>query len=191
LQCPPLVKANILMCDGHPEFGGEKTLAYSYASGWRKKIAEDLEAEISGISGPSEVVEIRRFLAEKGLRELEALVQEEVARAGTVDPIQVIARTFNRYARSRPALATAAFVALTAAEETSGTRSLTTMVHGLLVRQRLASEVVEHSMRILIALARGFLAVEIGGGYGSAFACGRSFEIAVESISKGMLQRAG
>jgi len=148
---------------------GTKSHGYSVddilATSWDRKLAKDLAEEIGSCTGDKlgTVLEMRRFLALKGYRELLQLLREAREGKSGDDALAAVAHAIRRYALDRPALSAAAF--RTAAVDCPEWREAYERLHAfmldVLAECGLSGEAAENALNMLRSLVRGYVLHEV------------------------------
>jgi len=169
-----------------PNYSVDELLSNS----WGRKLAKDLAGEIEACTGDKQdtVMEMRRFLALKGYREL--LQRLRTAREGksSAEALKAVARAMRSYALERPALSAAAF--RTAAADCPEWREAHERLHALMIEVlvdcRLSEAAAEEALYILRSLVRGFVLNEMMHTLLSVHSYDDSFENAIKVFVAGL-----
>jgi len=135
------------------------------ATSWDRKLAKDLAEEIGSCTGNKlgTVLEMRRFLALKGYRELLQLLREAREGKNSDDALAAVARAMRRYAHDRPALSAAAFQTATVdcPEWREAHERLHTFMLDTFAGCSLFGEAAENALNMLRSLVRGYVLHEV------------------------------
>ncbi len=135
------------------------------AMSWDKKLANDLAQEIGSATGdkPDTVLEMRRFLALKGYRELLDRVSEACRGKSGDQALSAVAHAIRRYALERPALSAAAFQ--TAAVDCPEWHEAHERLHIFMIDRfaecGLFGKAAENALNMLRSLVRGYMLHEM------------------------------
>jgi len=148
---------------------GTKSHGYSVddilATSWDRKLAKDLAEEIGSCTGDKlgTVLEMRRFLALKGYRELLQLLREAREGKSGDDALAAVAHAIRRYALDRPALSAAAFrtAAVDCPEWREAYERLHTFMLDVLAECSLFGDAAENALNMLRSLVRGYVLHEV------------------------------
>lgn len=131
---------------------------------WDQKIAQDLIAEVSRLTGTSaaSIEEVRRLLAVKGYRELLKHIRRSKTATGP-EGLKQIARAMRTFAKERPGLAAATFRnGMTDWEEwRAAATEIRDYVYGVFAECDIDEGHAEQALRMLRSLVRGFVMHEM------------------------------
>ncbi|MGY4432211.1 hypothetical protein ACVWWO_004688 [Bradyrhizobium sp. F1.13.1] len=157
---------------------------------WDRKIAHDLLSELETYTGErlSTTVEMRRFLACKGYRDL--LERLQLARDGRTswNALRSVAHAMREYALERPALSAATFRTPVSdcTEWREAHARLCEFMRGVFAECGLNGGDAELALCTLRSLVRGFVVHEVMGSFVATFSYSDAFEAAVEIFLSGI-----
>jgi hypothetical protein len=138
-------------------------------SGWDKRIAADLTAEMENhlSEKASSIPEMRRFLAVKGYRELRELIESQIAGKSGADALCAAMQSMRRYALERPGLSAATFrnPEIESPEWRAEQVKLGEVMFAIFGQLGITGEQAHHALRILRSFVRGFVVHEMGASF--------------------------
>jgi AcrR family transcriptional regulator len=152
-----------------------------------------LAAEL-GVRSPSLYVhvggleDLRRRVGERGARELAGALGAAAAGRARGDALFAVARAYRTYAREHPGV----YAALQRAPEPSDERgrsaaaAVVEIVVAVLRGYGLAGDEEIHAARAVRAALHGFVALELGGGFGIKLSLEDSYEFLLRAIDRGL-----
>jgi hypothetical protein len=158
-------------------------------SSWHKKIAVDLISEIEKhLVEIGTIPEMRRFLAVKGYRELYQRIEREIEGKSGSDALRAMAYAIRNYSLERPGLSPAAFQdpVINSMEWQEGGSKLAQIVSRVFADLGFEGEQVQHALRILRSLIRGFVIHEMAAPYLESLEYERSYELAIDVFIRGL-----
>lgn len=159
-------------------------------SGWDKKIAADLTAEMERhlAERVSTIPEMRRFLAVKGYRQLRAAIEDSIAGKQGADALRAMTQAMRAYALERPGLSAATFRTpeTDCPEWRAAQRELAAVVLGVFAQLGVQGEGALHALRVLRSFVRGFVLHEMGASFLEPLEHDRSYELGIEMFIAGL-----
>jgi AcrR family transcriptional regulator len=149
-----------------------------------------------GVRSPSLYVhvggleDLRRRVGERGARELAVALGAAAAGRARGEALFAVARAYRAYAREHPG----AYAALQRAPEPSDQRgrsaaaAVVEIVVAVLRGYGLAGDAEIHAARSVRAALHGFVALELGGGFGIKLPLDESYEWLLRAIDRGLQQ---
>ncbi|THD61924.1 MAG: WHG domain-containing protein [Bradyrhizobium sp.] len=171
-----------------PNFDINELLA-TPTSSWHKKIAADLISEIERhLVEVGTIPEMRRFLAVKGYRELHQRIEREIEGKKDSDALRAMAYAMRNYSLERPGLSAATFrdPVVDGPEWLEAGSKLARTVSEVFSQLGLKGEQVQHALRVLRSLIRGFVIHEMAASYLDSLEYERSYELAIEIFIQGL-----
>ena len=160
------------------------------ATGWDKKIAADLTAEMEHHLAEkiSTIPEMRRFLAVKGFRELRQLIQHNIAGRSGADALRAAMMSMRRYALDRPGMSAATFrnPEIDSPEWRAAQRELGEVMFAIFTQLGVTGEQALHALRILRSFVRGFVLHEMGASFLEPLEHDQSYEIGIRLFTEGL-----
>lgn len=157
---------------------------------WDRKIAHDLLSEFETYTGErlSGTVEMRRFLACKGYRDLLERLQLARDERTSWKALRAVAHAMREYALERPALSAATFRTPVSdcTEWREAHARLCEFMMGLFAECGLNGGDAELALCSLRSLVRGFVLHEVMGSFLATFSYSDAFEGAVEIFLAGI-----
>jgi hypothetical protein len=160
------------------------------ATGWDKKIAADLTAEMEHHLGEkiSTIPEMRRFLAVKGYRELRQLVQHNIAGRSGADALRAAMMSMRHYALQRPGMSAATFrnPEINSPEWRAEQMELAKVMFAIFAQLGVRGVQAEHALRILRSFVRGFVLHEMGASFLEPLDHDESYELGIRLFVEGL-----
>ena len=162
----------------------------SPVSGWDKRIAADLTAEMEQhlAEKVSTIPEMRRFLAVKGFRELREAIERDIAGKSGADALHALMLSMRRYALERPGLSAATFrnADVDVPEWRDAQMQLARVVLSVLAQIGIEGEQALHALRIMRSFVRGFVLHEMGASFLEPLEHDKSYELGVRVLIEGL-----
>jgi hypothetical protein len=159
-------------------------------SGWDKKIAADLTAEMERhlAERVSTIPEMRRFLAAKGYRELRAAIEQGIGDKHGADALRGMMQAMRTYALERPGMSAATFRTpeTDCAEWRAAQRELGSVVLSVFAELGVHGEQALHALRILRSLVRGFVLHEMGASFLEPLEHDVSYQLGIDMFIAGL-----
>ena len=160
------------------------------ATGWDKKIAADLTAEMEHhlAEKVSTIPEMRRFLAVKGYRELRQLIQHDIAGKSGADALRAAMMSMRRYALERPGMSAATFrnPETDSPEWRTEQMELGKVLFAIFAQPGVRGERAQHALRILRSFVRGFVLHEMGASFLEPLEHDQSYELGIRIFIEGL-----
>jgi Tetracyclin repressor-like, C-terminal domain len=160
------------------------------ATGWDKRIAADLTAEMERhlAEKVSTIPEMRRFLAVKGYRELRQLIQHDVAGKSGADALRAAMISMRRYALERPGMSAATFrnPETDSPEWRSEQMELGKVLFAIFAQLGIRGEQAQHALRILRSFVRGFVLHEMGASFLEPLEHDQTYELGIRLFIEGL-----
>lgn len=166
----------------------KEILAYD-ASHWERRIAADLSSELeSQLAEGTPLLEMRRFLAVKGFRELRRRLENDLAGKSGELAVRALAICMRSFAHDRPGLSAAAF--RSPATDSPEWRQEGELL-GRLCIEAFQSAGLGHdraieALQILRALVRGFVLHEMAASFLDDVDYDKSYSVAVAVFVRGL-----
>jgi hypothetical protein len=162
----------------------------SPVSGWDKRIAADLTAEMEQhlAEKVSTIPEMRRFLAVKGYRELRETIERDIAGKSGADALHALMLSMRRYALERPGMSAATFrnADIDVPEWREAQMQLGRVVLSVLAQIGIEGEQALHALRIMRSFVRGFVLHEMGASFLEPLEHERTYELGVRIFIEGL-----
>ncbi len=162
----------------------------SPASGWDKRIAADLTAEMEQhlADKVSTIPEMRRFLAVKGYRELREAIERDIAGKSGADALHALMLSMRRYALDRPGMSAATFrnADIDVPEWRDAQMQLARVVLAVLAQIGIEGEQALHALRIMRSFVRGFVLHEMGASFLEPLEHDQTYELGVRIFIEGL-----
>ena len=159
-------------------------------TGWDKKIAVDLTAEMERhlAEKVATIPEMRRFLAVKGYRELRAALEEGIAGKQGAEALRGLMQAMRAYALERPGMSAATFRSpeTDCAEWRAAQRDLGAVVLSVFAELGVRDEQALHALRILRSFVRGFVLHEMGASFLEPLEHDVSYELGIDMFIAGL-----
>jgi hypothetical protein len=160
------------------------------ATGWDKRIAADLTAEMERHLAEkiSTIPEMRRFLAVKGYRELRKLIQHDIAGRSGADALRAAMESMRHYALERPGMSAATFrnPEIDSPEWRAEQTELAKVLFGIFAQLGVRGEQAQHALRILRSFVRGFVLHEMGASFLEPLEHDRSYDLGIRLFIQGL-----
>jgi Tetracyclin repressor-like, C-terminal domain len=160
------------------------------ATGWDKRIAADLTAEMERhlAEKVSTIPEMRRFLAVKGYRELRQLIQHDVAGKSGADALHAAMMSMRRYALERPGMSAATFrnPETDSPEWRAEQMELGKVLFAIFAQLGIRGEQAQHALRILRSFVRGFVLHEMGASFLEPLEHDQTYEFGIKLFIEGL-----
>ncbi|MDN3279413.1 TetR-like C-terminal domain-containing protein [Frankia sp. RB7] len=159
------------------------------ASPWERELASDILSELERYSGEKRsCVEMRRFLAVKGHRDLLSRLQTSCENKKSIEALRAAAHTIRLYALERPAMFAATFrTPITDnAEWRMAVDSFRMFMTGILSECGLRDKAADEALRILRSLVRGFVLHEVMDSFFAPGSYDESYDNAIEMFLAGL-----
>ena len=160
-----------------------------FASPWERELASDILSEFECYSGEKRsCVEMRRFLAVKGYRDLLSRLQAACENKKSFEALRAAAHTMRSYALECPAMSAATFrTPITdTAEWRTAVDSLRVFMIGILSECGLREKAADEALRILRGLVRGFVLHEVMDSFFAPGSYDESYDNAIEMFLAGL-----
>jgi hypothetical protein len=162
----------------------------SPVSGWDKRIAADLTAEMEQhlAEKVSTIPEMRRFLAVKGYRELRETIERDIAGKSGTDALHALMLSMRRYALERPGMSAATFrnADIDVPEWREAQMQLGRVVLSVLAQIGIEGEQALHALRIMRSFVRGFVLHEMGASFLKPLEHDQTYELGVRIFIEGL-----
>jgi hypothetical protein len=162
----------------------------SPVSGWDKRIAADLTAEMEQhlAEKVSTIPEMRRFLAVKGYRELRETIERDIAGKSGTDALHALMLSMRRYALERPGMSAATFrnADIDVPEWREAQMQLGRVVLSVLAQIGIEGEQALHALRIMRSFVRGFVLHEMGASFLEPLEHDQTYELGVRIFIEGL-----
>jgi hypothetical protein len=160
------------------------------ATGWDKRIAADLTAEMEKhlAENVSTIPEMRRFLALKGYRELKEAIERGIAGKTGTEAMRALMLSMRGYALDRPGMSAATFRTpeTDTPEWRAAQRQLAEVIFGVFAQLGIRGEQAQHALRILRSFVRGFVLHEMGASFLDPLEHDQSYEIGIRIFIAGL-----
>jgi hypothetical protein len=160
------------------------------ATGWDKRIAADLTAEMEQhlAERVSTIPEMRRFLAVKGYRELRQLIERHIAGKSGTDALRAAMIGMRRYALDRPGMSAATFrnPETDSPEWRAAQMELAEIMFAIFAQVGVRDEQAQHALRILRSFVRGFVLHEMGASFLDPLEHDQSYEFGIRLFIEGL-----
>lgn len=135
---------------------------------------------------------LRDGLTQRGYRELLDISRDAAAGRAGRDALEALAHAQRAYAKAHPGIYAAMELPITQqgddAQRLGG--AYVNVVLAVLSGYGLAGDQALHAVRVLRAALRGFLSLELGGGFGLPLAVDQSFQLLLETLHVGLTAQA-
>lgn len=158
------------------------------------RLAQELKIKPPSLYNHIESLDaLKDGLTQRGLRDLLDVSLRAVAGRSGQEALEALAHAQRRYAKSHPGLYAA--IQLPVMQQSAGSHALggryveTTLA--VLRGYGLEGDAALHATRVLRAALRGFIDLELGGGFGLPLEVDASFEVLLRTLHAGLAEQGG
>ncbi|UBV44538.1 WHG domain-containing protein (plasmid) [Deinococcus taeanensis] len=157
------------------------------------RLAQELRVKPPSLYNHVESLDaVRDGLMQRGLREMLEVSRDAIAGRSGREALDALAHAHRRYAKGHPGLYAAMQLPVMQGSEHShalGTKYVDAVL-AVLRGYGLEGDAALHATRCLRAALRGFIDLEVGGGFGLALQVDESFERLLHMLHDGLIEQA-